>query len=61
MSLTIKGIIVSVVGSLLLKFGFSEICSNEIIQLSPVVIGGIISWIGRIRQGDVNILGVRKI
>jgi len=60
MSLTISGIIVSVAGSLLLKFGFSEVCSNEIIQLSPVAIGGIMAWIGRVRKGDLKWGGLAR-
>ena len=61
MSLTIIGIIVSLVGTALVKFGFSETCTNEIITNAPLVIGGVIAWIGRVRQGDVNILGVKKV
>ena len=59
-SLTISGVIVSVAGTLLLKFGFSESCSNEIITLTPTLVGGLMSWIGRVRQGDVNVFGVKK-
>ena len=61
MSLTIVGIIISLVGTALVKFGFSETCTNEIITNAPLVIGGLIAWIGRVRQGDVNILGVKKV
>ena len=60
MSLTISGIIVSVVGTILLRLGFSEICSNEIIANAPLVIGGVMSWIGRVRKGDLTWLGTRK-
>lgn len=60
MSLTIVGIIISVAGTALVKLGFSETCTNEIITNAPLVIGGLIAWIGRVRQGDVNILGVKK-
>ena len=60
MSLTITGIAVSLVGTLLLKFGFSEACSSEIIQNTPLVIGSLVAYWGRIRQGDVNFLGVKK-
>ena len=56
-SLTIAGVLVSVGGSLLIHFGFSEQCSGEIIKLSPVLLGGIVSYIGRVRQGDVNLFG----
>lgn len=59
-SLTQSGVLVSIVGSGLLYFGFSEQCSNEIITLVPVIVGGAISWIGRIRAGGVDKLGFKK-
>jgi hypothetical protein len=59
-SLTISGVIVSVAGTLLLQFGFTEQCSNEILKLTPTLIGGIMSWIGRYRHGDINIGGIKK-
>lgn len=59
-SLTQGGVLVAVVGSLLIKFGFSEACSNEIISLSPVLVGGVMSWIGRWRKGDITLAGFRK-
>lgn len=60
MSLTISGIFVSVAGTLLVKFGFSEVCSNEIVTLAPLAVGSLMSYVGRFRKGDVNLLGVRK-
>ena len=60
MSLTISGIVVSVAGTLLMKWGFSEVCTSEIIANAPLVIGGLMSYWGRIRQGDVNWFGVKK-
>jgi len=59
-SLTVSGVIVSIAGTLLVKYGFTENCSNEIITTAPVIIGGIMSWVGRVRQGDVNLFGVKK-
>jgi len=59
-SLTSTGIIIAVVGTLLVKTGFSEGCSNEIITTLPVVIGSITAWIGNMRNGHTNILGVKK-
>jgi len=59
-SLTQGGILVAVVGTLLVKYGFSESCSNELITNLPLVIGGITAWIGRIRAGGVNIFGFAK-
>ena len=59
--MTITGVLISVVGTVLVKFGFSDTCTNEIITNAPLVIGGIVAWIGRVRQGDVTWLGVRKV
>lgn len=60
-SLTISGVIVSIAGTLLLKSGlFTETCTSEILSAAPVIIGGIMSWIGRVRAGGVDALGRRK-
>ena len=59
-SLTSGGILVAVVGTLLVKYGFSESCSNELVTNIPLLIGGVMSWIGRVRAGGVNILGFKK-
>ena len=60
MSLTIGGIIVMVAGTALVKFGFSESCSNEIVTLAPLAVGGVMSWIGRTRKGDITWFGAYK-
>ena len=59
-SMTMTGIIISVAGTLLLKAGFSEVCSNELISTAPLIIGGIISWYGRLRGNDLTMGGFRK-
>ena len=59
-SLTIAGVVVSVAGTLLVRFGFSEVCSNEIVTLAPALVGGFMSYIGRIRKGDVSMGGFKK-
>ena len=59
-SMTIGGIVVMVVGTLLVDYGFTEGCSNEIITQVPLIVGGIIAYLGRIRQGDVTPLGFKK-
>lgn len=61
MSLTISGLLVAVVGTILVKLGFSEACSNELIANAPGAVGILMAWVGRVRQGDVNFLGVRKV
>lgn len=59
-SLTQGGILVAVVGSLLMNFGFSEGCATEFTNQIPLVIGGLTAWYGRFRKGDVNIAGFKK-
>ncbi len=64
-SLVIGGVIVSVLGTVLVTaFGFTDSCSSEIISKImpwiPAVIGGGMSYIGRIRIGDVTPLGFKK-
>ena len=59
-SLTMSGVLVSVGGLLLVQVGFSEGCANEVITLLPVLAGGVMSWIGRIKAGGVDTLG-RKV
>lgn len=59
-SLTIAGVIVSIAGTVFINVGFSEQCSNEIVSMAPVLIGGVMSYIGRIRNGGVDSLG-RKV
>lgn len=60
MSLTIIGILVSVLGPALVQVGFSEVCANEVVAYVPVLVGGMIAWYGRIRKGDLTALGLRK-
>lgn len=63
-SLTLGGVVVAVLGSIIVTFGFSESCSNEILAkitpLVPVVIGGVMSWVGRKRIGGVSNIGFKK-
>lgn len=64
-STTQAGILVMIGGTLLIYFGFSEACSQEIISLSnawivPLLGGGAFAWIGRAKKGDLTPLGFRK-
>jgi hypothetical protein len=59
-SLTQGGILVAVVGTLLVQWGFSESCSNELITNIPLIVGSIVAWVGRVRKGDVNVFGFKK-
>ena len=58
-SLTFTGVLISVVGTFLTDFGFSEVCSNEIVGILPVIIGGAVALVGRVRAGGVNLLGFK--
>ena len=59
-SLTITGVIVSIAGTMLVNYGFSEQGSGEIVQVLPALIGGAVAWIGRVRAGGVSVLGVKE-
>lgn len=63
-SLTQGGILVAVFGTIAVQYlgaqGISEVCSNELVSLIPLVIGGIAAWAGRVRKGDVNIFGFKR-
>lgn len=59
-SVTTGGILVMVVGSILVQVGFSESCTNELINVVPEVVGGAIAWFGRYRHGDITPLGFKK-
>ena len=63
-SLTQGSILVMVLGTILVSWGFSENCSGEItsklVQYIPLIIGGISGWIGRHRKGDLTPLGFKK-
>ena len=65
-SLTQSGVIVSILGTtvvgILGKTGISETCASEIWTiLTPVVIGGLMSWVGRFRAGGLDLWGFRKV
>lgn len=59
-SLTISGIIIAVAGTLLVDYGFSESCSSEIITKIPLLAGGLMAWIGRVKAGGITVAGTRK-
>lgn len=59
-SLTIGGVVVSILGTVLVNVGFSESCTNEMVTMLPVLVGGVMSYIGRVRNGGVDMFG-RKI
>jgi hypothetical protein len=60
-SLTSAGIVIAVAGTLLMKYGFSESCSNEIITNIPLIVGGIVAQIGRWRAGGITLAGFHKV
>lgn len=59
-SLTIAGLIAAVAVPLFVQFGFSDGCANELSQVAASLPGIITAWYGRVRQGDIDVLGVRK-
>lgn len=58
------GIIVAVAVPLLVQWGFTDTCSNEIVgKLAPVLgslPGLVMAWIGRLRAGGLSVGGFRK-
>lgn len=62
-SLTQGGLVVALAGLLVAQLGFSEACTNEVVDKFVPVIGAlpglIAAWIGRFRQGDVTPLGFK--
>lgn len=65
-SLTHAGILVGVVGLVLVNvLGFTENCSSELtakmVELAPVLTGGVMAWIGRMHaQAPTTLAGFRK-
>lgn len=59
-SITMAGIIVAVGVPVLVKFGFSESCSNELVNYVIPLVGGAIAWFGRMRAGGVTVGGFKK-
>lgn len=57
MSLTIKGLALAVVLPVLVSIGFSEACANELVLVGSALPGIITAYLGRVRQGDVDLLG----
>jgi len=58
-SLTLIGVLVAVLGPILVEWGFTTDCSNEIIEKIPLLIGGVMAWYGRVRAGGVSWTGRR--
>ena len=63
-STTMSGILVMVIGTVLVQnVGLTENCSSEIttklVEYIPLVVGGVMSWIGRIKAGGVSLGGFK--
>lgn len=56
-TLTTGGIVVAVGGLLLVNLGFSQQCSNEIIQVLPVAIGALMAHIDQVKSGKATLFG----
>lgn len=59
-SLTINGLIGAIALPALVVFGFSEGCANEIWTVLAPLPGALVAWYGRVRMGDITLLGGRK-
>ena len=61
-SLTITGLIVAVLSFVLPNIGVSVLESDLSITITTItaIIGGILIYVGRLRKGDINFLGVKK-
>ena len=63
-SLTFGGIFLAVAVPLLVQFGFSDSCSNEILNKLLPILGSLPGLVaaayGRYRLGGVSLLGFRK-
>ena len=61
-SLTLTGLVVSVLALILPKMGVSVLESDLATTVSTIIaiVGGVAVYVGRVRQGDVNLLGVKK-
>lgn len=59
-SLTHSGILAMILLPVLVHFGFSESCGNEIMTIAPMIPGAVMAWVGRIRAGGTSILGFKE-
>jgi hypothetical protein len=59
-SVTIAGILLAVGVPMLVKLGFSESCSNEVVNYIIPLLGGALAWFGRVRVGDIKVSGFKK-
>jgi hypothetical protein len=59
-SLSALGVVLAIAGTLLANWGFSEGCTNEILTITPTLIGGFITWLGLLRKGDMTLSGWKK-
>lgn len=60
---TSGGLLLAVLGPIILHFlgawGFSETCSNEVVQIVPAIAGGAMAWIHQVREGHITPLGAK--
>lgn len=62
MSLTISGLIVVIIASVLGYFNITGVDDqiNELIMNIGKAVGILISWYGRYKLGDISLVGIRK-
>lgn len=64
-SLTLKGVLVMILGTALVdSLGFTESCATEltakVLEYAPLLIGGVMAWVGRARLGGVDKFGFKN-
>jgi hypothetical protein len=59
-SVTIAGILLAVGVPVLAKLGFSESCSNELVNYVIPLAGGALAWFGRVKAGGITLGGFKK-
>jgi len=50
---------VSVIGTAVMQLGFSESCTNELVQNVPLIVGSALAWVGRLKAGGVSVAGFK--
>lgn len=58
-SMTISGIIILVISQILGDTVSDEALAN-FVEVGGLLIGAVVSYVGRLRQGDINIFGVKQ-
>jgi len=62
-SLTITGLVIFIIGVILDKLGvpIAEGAVESFVSTAVEVIGAIVTYVGRYRQGDISLIGRKKV